>query len=228
MILFCFQESLSSQSILTSSIPIASSYINVRCNDKETILRKVAHRDVVSLSRVWMHQIIMKVFSLNLCRHWMNIQRILYFFGKNGEMKWSSSSSQRETVVFFSCQQLENRPLSNDAQTQSSLDQQDQTCQTNDDEDNPTRNERENFECELGVLKDEINILNFQLSSARIHQTHNEQVKVNKKNIWICFFHGEKHLENCLVQPKRKSKMLKEKWTNNKQRLKRKQMKSVD
>jgi len=78
---------------------------------------------------------------------------------------------------FHSCQQLEVQlqshpePLSsNNVEIQCSVDKHDEITQTTD-------NETENLESQKDVLKDEINNLNFQLSTFIIQRTTTENVR---------------------------------------------------
>jgi hypothetical protein len=69
----------------------------------------------------------------------------------------------------------------NDAQIQCSIDKHDQITQTTDNEklidENILKTETEKFKSQANVLQDEINNLNFQLSSFIIQRTTTENVR---------------------------------------------------
>jgi hypothetical protein len=84
---------------------------------------------------------------------------------------------------FYSCQQLEvqlqsnhDQLLSNDVEIQCSVDKHDQIIQTTDNE-NVSKNDTEELKSRNGVLRDEIQDLNFQLSTFIIQRTTTENVR---------------------------------------------------
>ncbi len=89
---------------------------------------------------------------------------------------------------FYSCQQLElqlqlnhDQVSSNDVEIQCSIDKHDQITQTTENEnlidENILKTETEKFKSQNNLLQDEINNLNFQLSTFMIQHTTVENVR---------------------------------------------------
>lgn len=92
-----------------------------------------------------------------------------------------------DEAVDSSCHELEEQMIGTqhevsrvDAETQCLIDQHDRTTQTIDEnesqEDNPWKVENEKAKVQIDLLRDEINGLNFQLSSMIIQQATNDTV----------------------------------------------------
>ncbi len=117
----------------------------------------------------------------------MSTRKIVWIIGKNGR-SFLRFFFWIECFFLYSCQQLELQLQSsqdqlslNDAQIQCSIDKHDQITQTTDNEklidENILKTETEKFKSQINVLQDEINNLNFQLSSFIIQRTTTENVR---------------------------------------------------